>query len=60
MNTVAHFYNKIENEREDIFLLGLIKIKKEMRGSVYIKSKWTCINQKEIIPCSLTLNIFYF
>lgn len=34
MNTVAHFYNKIENEREDIFLLGLIKIKKEMRGSV--------------------------
>ena len=34
MNTVAHFYNKIENERQDIFLLGLIKIKKEMRGSV--------------------------
>ena len=29
MNTVAHFYNKIENEREDIFLLGLIKIKKK-------------------------------
>ena len=34
MNTVAHFYNKIENEKEDLFLLGLIKIKKEMRGSV--------------------------
>lgn len=34
MNTVAHFYNKIENEREDKFWLGLIKIKKEMRGSV--------------------------
>ena len=34
MNTVAHFYKKIENEKEDIFLLGLIKIKKEMQGSV--------------------------
>ena len=34
MNTVAHFYKKIENEREDIFLLRLIKIKKKMRGSV--------------------------
>ena len=34
MNTVAHFYKKIENEREDIFLLDLIKIKKKMRGSV--------------------------
>ena len=30
----CHFYNKIENEKEDLFLLGLIKIKKEMRGSV--------------------------
>ena len=29
MNTVTHFYKKIENEREDIFLLGLIKIKKK-------------------------------
>ena len=31
MNTVTHFYKKIENEREDIFLLGLIKIKKNAR-----------------------------